>query len=210
MGSSTPSVPENDRELEPSTLDLARLARSDPAGFSRLYERVAPAVHAWASLRLRGRARARLEPEDLSQEIWMRALELFPTSDATHGNFRAWVFSVARFVLHEALRRAERAELDGLSSEESKHGLLANVPDDVTTATRRLARDEALRAFVAHMGRLEPEDRALLVHCGLEGMTGADAGLRLGISRDAVHKRWQRLRAKLQADGIPPGLLHED
>lgn len=194
---------------DPATLDLARAARSGgPAEFGRLYERVAPAVFVWISLRMRGRLRARLDPEDLSQEIWMRALKLFPSSEARHDNFRAWVFSVAKFVLLEVLRQQERSSIDlGGPDASAKIRLLEAVVDDVTSSTHRSARNEALSNFIARVDRLEDEERALFVHCGLEGMSCAQAAERIGISSDAATKRWQRLRARLEVEGLPRGLI---
>ena len=194
---------------DPSTLDLARAAHSgSPQEFARLYERVAPALHAWASLRLRSRLRGQLEPEDLTQEIWCRALALFPNSDATHGNFRAWLFSVAKFVLQEVLRRQERAALqDAGGNASAKIRLLEAVADEATSATRRIARNEALANFIAKLDRLEDQDRALFIHCGLEGLSSAQAAERIGISGDAATKRWQRLRARLERERMPEGLM---
>ncbi len=37
----------------------------------------------------------------------------------------------------------------------------------------------------------------------VEGMSQADAATRNGASHDAVRKRWQRLRARLEAEGLP-------
>jgi RNA polymerase sigma factor (sigma-70 family) len=200
---------EDQAALDPATLELARAARGgSPQQFGKLYERVAPAVFAWAALRLRGRLRAQLEPEDLCQEIWMRALDLFPNSDATHDNFRAWIFSVAKYVLQEALRRHERSSAQQGGPEASaKIRLLEGVADEVTSTTHRIARNEALSNFIARADRLEEDDRALFVHCGLEGLSCAQAGERIGASADAATKRWQRLRARLEREGLPQGLI---
>ncbi len=210
MASTSRSGPEESApgDFEPSTLDLARAARGGtPAEFARLYERVAPAVQAWACLRLRPRMRAQIEPEDLAQEIWMRALALFPTSDASHGNFRAWVFSVAKLVMLELLRRQERASIADGSGNSAVHAWLANVPEDVTSATHRIARSEVHALFLERVNGLEEEERALVIHCGLEGLTCAEAAARLGISSDAALKRWQRLRARLGSDTATASLL---
>lgn len=201
-------APEPSPDPEPSTLDLARAARSGAgAEFGKLYERVAPAIYAWAALRLRPSTRAQLDPEDVVQEVWCRALSIFSGAE-THGNFRAWIFSVAKFVLRELLRKQERAlRLDAGAGESTRVRLIEQVPDDVTTATHRIARNDALAKFVAKVQELDPEDRALIVHCGLEGLTCGEAAERLGISRDAAAKRWQRLRARLEEQRVPDGLL---
>jgi DNA-directed RNA polymerase specialized sigma24 family protein len=48
------------------------------------------------------------------------------------------------------------------------------------------------------MRELDADERLLLAQVGLEGVSFAEAGERLGLSRDATAKRWQRLRARLE------------
>ena len=55
-----------------------------------------------------------------------------------------------------------------------------------------------MRQFLAQAGALEEVDRMLLIHCGLEDETCAQAAVKLGLSEDAAVKRWQRLKAKLR------------
>ena len=40
--------------------------------FEALYTNVTPTLYAWAELRIRPSLRARLEPQDLVQEVWLR------------------------------------------------------------------------------------------------------------------------------------------
>jgi len=76
---------------------------------------------------------------------------------------------------------------------------LDDCPQVVTSISARLARDEALNAFLDRARSLDPVDRELLVRCGLEGTDCTVAATRLGISSEAATKRWQRLRAELRA-----------
>jgi DNA-directed RNA polymerase specialized sigma24 family protein len=50
---------------------------------------------------------------------------------------------------------------------------------------------------------LEEEDRMLLVHLGLEGLSQAEVAERLQIGREAVAKRWQRLMARVAEQKLP-------
>ena len=43
---------------------------------------------------------------------------------------------------------------------------------------------------------LGPEEHALFVHIGLEGLSYSEAGERLGLQKDTVAKRWQGLRER--------------
>ena len=56
---------------------------------------------------------------------------------------------------------------------------------------------------------LSEEDRKLVIHCGLEGLSYIETGERLAIGKEAVAKRWQRLREKLRDQPIPQQLFSE-
>jgi DNA-directed RNA polymerase specialized sigma24 family protein len=84
---------------------------------------------------------------------------------------------------------------------------LEGVPDSVTAITTRLARDESVTLFLERAEQLDPIDRGILVHLGLEGLNAGEAAERLGISREMATKRWQRLRARLREQGVGAGLF---
>ena len=45
------------------------------------------------------------------------------------------------------------------------------------------------------------------MHFGLEGLSLAETAERVELSRDAVAKRWQRLRTKMMNSKLPEDLL---
>ncbi len=185
---------------EPLTAQLAAGAQSgDQADFAALYERVAPALCAWAHLRIRRSMQLYVDPQDLVQEVWMRSVSAFPRFDPTSRSFRAWIFTIAKNVLLEGFRKLRRqpfAAAEGGPT--TRLFALANVPDGVTSLSVRLGKDEAVAACVQRVGELSVDDRQLLIHCGLEGLTCAETATRLDLSEAAVIKRWQRLREKLR------------
>ncbi len=193
------------------TRQLVSAARAgDLASFARLYERIAPAVHTWAELRLRPAMRTRVEPADIVQEVWCRAWSALPKLEP-ETPFRPWIFRIAKNVLLEALRLAQGAgEGPGTPGPTTRLFALENLPDDATAISQRVARDEELAAFAALVRSLDEEERALVLHCGLEGLSYREVALRLGISADAVAKRWQRLRARLFERGLPRVLLVDE
>jgi DNA-directed RNA polymerase specialized sigma24 family protein len=77
----------------------------------------------------------------------------------------------------------------------------------VTSITTRLARDEALQAFLDAVRALDPVDGLVLLHHGFEEFTQAETATRLGLSPEMVKKRWQRLCSKICAGGIGHQLL---
>ena len=168
--------------------------------FADLYEEAAPALYAWASLRIRPSMRGRVDPEDVLQEVWVRALEAEDRRDPAVTPFRPWIFGVAKNVLLEAFRKVEHGRRAGGMGSSTRLALVDQLPDQATAISRRLAKDEALRVFLEHARELPDEDRMILLHHGFEGLNHADVATRLGLTRDAVAKRWQRLRTRLLDD----------
>lgn len=187
---------------------LAEAQGGDADGFARLYEHIAPALHTWAELRIRPEQRAVIEPGDLVQEVWFRAWRQLEGFDPAATPFRFWIFRIAKNVLLEASRQSQRAERRGSGSSERLRALDA-LADSITGVSVRLSRDETLALFRATVAELEADDQKLVLHCGLEGLAYKDVAPRLGLSIDAVAKRWQRLRAKLAESTLPKHLLAE-
>ena len=197
---------------DPHPEDTVRLARAAAAGdtevFGQLYERIAPALYTWADIRIRPGVRSWLEPGDLVQEVWCRALRILDRFDPDTVSFRYWIFRVAKNVLLEATRKAgssaARASTPGTTT---RMFVLQQVPDSVTGISRRMSRSEELERFRDWVNELEREDRDLLVHHGLEGLNHAEVAERLQIGAEAVAKRWQRLRRKLEEQALPREVL---
>lgn len=181
---------------------LSGAARPGSKELDELCARVTPALTVWARLQLARGLERRLEPDELVQETWMRAIRALPSFDPSKGPFRAWLIGIGRNVLLEALRALTRqgAVLDAQHSEFA----LAACPDSVTSITRAAARSEVLRQFAAELSALNEPDRVLVACCGLEELGPEEAARRLGISATAAAKRWQRLRKQL---GERPQLL---
>ncbi len=78
------------------------------------------------------------------------------------------------------------------------------MPDSVTDVSRRIARDEVLAQVVDSLRVLDEIDRNIFVHCGLEGLKPGRVATLVGLSREAVTKRWQRLRTRLRKE-VPEG-----
>jgi RNA polymerase sigma factor (sigma-70 family) len=169
---------------------------------ARLYPPLAPALLAWAELRLSPRLRRSVAPEDLAQEVWLRAVEVFASFDPARVSFRAWLFAVGKRVLLELHRRSVRHHQElGAGGSSTRLLALQDVPRDVTSLTRRVARDELVRNFVARLNELDEKERMTAIHCGLEELSIGEAAERLGEGYDATAKRWQRLRARIRGWG---------
>lgn len=188
------------------------MADSDPAASGDsldvevLYREHAAALYAWACLRLEARMRIVATPEDLTQEIWLRATRLWAARDDQSGPPRAWLFTIAKHVLYE-VQRVSRGR-DGLPvGGTTKLLAMEQLPVEVTSLTQRLSRDDALRAFLDRAAALDEEERSLLIHVGLEAMPQADVAVRMGLGYEALAKRWQRLRDRVRAWPTAQSLL---
>lgn len=186
---------------------LADAQAGDEQAFARLHEHLAPALYAWAELRIRPAQRAHLEPADLVQEVWYRAWRAFDGFDPEEVPFRPWLFRVAKNVLLEAVRAVQRSGSGGGIGPSTRLFALENHPDTETAVSRRLMRDESLAAFAERVRALSEDERKLVVLCGLEGLPHKEVADRLGLGTEAITKRWQRLRARLAAVRLPEHLL---
>lgn len=83
------------RAASRSPADLA----SAHAAFAELHEAFGRQLLAWLSARVN-----RSDLDEVHQEIWLRAWEKMPTQ-FSGGNFRAWLFTIARNHLVDAARR---------------------------------------------------------------------------------------------------------
>ena len=80
---------------ESSSADVERAQKGDREGFADLYERLAPSLYAWAAIRIHPRHRGRLDPADIVQDVWWRAMDRFSRFDPAQGSFRGWLFTIA-------------------------------------------------------------------------------------------------------------------
>jgi RNA polymerase sigma-70 factor (ECF subfamily) len=202
-----------DAQPSDDTPDTERLARAaaggDRARFHDLYERIAPALYAWASIRIRPTLRGALDPEDVVQEVWSRAWNAFGSFDPQTTSFRAWIFRTAKNVMLEGFRKAQRGAR-GEAGPTTRAFQLANVPDPATAISQRVARDDGIQKLLKWVAELSEDERTLFVHVGLEGLSYTEAGERMGLPKDTVAKRWQNLRARLVQFGAPRDLVATD
>ncbi len=163
------------------------------------YATLGPALEAWARLRLKPQFKRLISPEDLTQEIWLRATQIRNSFDPKRATFRTWLFSIAKHVLLEAQRSLRRHSMEMTpEGHSSRIARIEAVPDDLSAITRRLRVDEGVARFVDRVSELDDLDRKIIIHCGLEEMSVAEAATRLDGTPAAIAKRWQRLRDRMR------------
>ncbi|MCB9833851.1 MAG: RNA polymerase sigma factor [Planctomycetes bacterium] len=180
-----------------------RAAKGDRTSLTRLYERLAPALYAWAAIRIHPRHRGRLDPLDVVQDTWWRALNSFSSFDPERGSFRAWIFRIATNVLTDGYRRlAVRGQIPSVDRVCRETEPASEAVAQLTSISQAVARDDDVARIISAVEALDADERTLLACRGLEGLGSADTALVLGIGAGACEKRWQRLRAQLRESPI--------
>lgn len=94
---------------------LIEAAQRDPACFADLYERYFEVVYAYIARRLRDRN----EAEDVTAEVFHKALRSLPRFKWTGAPFAAWLFRISANVIVDRAQRAARERNVGNDSEVS-------------------------------------------------------------------------------------------
>ena len=137
---------------------------------------------------VRARVPAHADAEDLTSEVFVRAVRSWHRYDARRASVRTWLLGIAHHVVTDWWRRhgrevpSERIELAGSS------------PSAEQAAIEEADREE-LRA---HLGRLTDKERdAVALRFGA-GLKAAEAGAVLGVSETALRMLVYRAVSKLR------------
>lgn len=189
----------------PSDATLVALAQRDPLAFAPLYQRYVTPVYRYCY-------RQTSDPDaasDLTAHIFTRALEALPrfrmretaAPDAANGStFRAWLFAIAHNAIVDR-RRRQRPTVPFDASHE------LTVDTDAGPEARAVHQDE-LGHLIAVLHRL-PDTHRTIIELRLAGLTTAEIGETLGISRAAVKSAQTRAYARLR-DLLAPGDHNHD
>src|ERR1700704_6022494 len=85
---------------------LVEAAQRDPARFADIYERFFELVYSYVVRRVRSRP----EAEDLTAEVFHRALRSLPRFKWTGAPFAAWLFRIASNMIADKAKRAAREQ----------------------------------------------------------------------------------------------------
>ena len=136
-----------------------RASRGDVTAFGLLYDRHVDAIYRYVYYRVRDDA----EAEDLTSDVFMRALKAMPRYEPRQA-FLAWLYRIARNAVIDKLRRGKRQ----VSFEDAlEHPMPEHIIEPDTELVARLEGD-ALRVAMA---KLTPLQQEVLVLRFLEGYT---------------------------------------
>ena len=163
---------------------LTRVRAREPAALAELYDRFAPAIHAYLYRRLGERPLA----EDLTADVFVAALGALAQGRFASVSVQAWLYRLAHNRLVDHYRRTQRAPL--LPLDES-----APAPDDVPETARRREQQAWVRAALQ---TLTTEQQEIITLRFGEGLTAPAIAAALGKTEHAIRALQHRALAALR------------
>ncbi|GAA2818126.1 RNA polymerase sigma factor [Nonomuraea rubra] len=189
-------------ETEADDAEVIRRARSDPAAFSALFDRHAPALHRYVVRRLGDEL-----ADDVVAETFLAAFRRLGHYDTAHRDARPWLYGIAANLIGKHRRAEIRAY----------RALARTGVDDVAESyadrvESRVAAGAAQRELAAALARLSPEDREVLLMIAWADLSYEETATALGIPVGTVRSRLHRARKKTRAalGGADPTAVADD
>ena len=182
--------------------DVSALRRLDQQAWAETYDRYVTATYAFIAHLVAG---DRVLAEELHQEAWMTAMSAIDQFAPEQGEFRAWLFGIARRRVAMHFRRSDvRATsriLEATDGELSDDDQL--LPADIMESVERA---DAVRAALTE---LDEPARDVLVNKYVDSLSVAEIADRIGKSPKAVESMLTRARSRLRTllrSYLPPSL----
>jgi RNA polymerase sigma-70 factor (ECF subfamily) len=163
--------------------------RGAACAFEAIYEEYLDRIYAY----LRVRTASTDDARDLTQQVFLQALEGLPRFRGHADQIAAWLFRIARNAVSNHLRRRRPAVAWDLVPE-------ALQPRDQQTVDARLVKDESLEQLRALLQSLAPDAQELLALRFVAQLTVAEIATLLGKSDAAVSKQLSRTIHHLQEE----------
>lgn len=173
------------RGSEDARLILA--AQADITAFDALYDHYLPRVYRYARTQVRNDE----EATDLTQLVFLRALEALPRYQVRGVPFAVWLFRIARYAVIDA-RRRQRPTVPWEALTETLHPASSEPLDQTVIRQEEMAR---LRHAVSG---LSSEQQELLALSFAAGLTAPEIASVLGVRPDAIRKRLSRVIVALK------------
>ena len=162
---------------------MRRAQQGEPEAFEQLYEAHFNKIYRYIMLRVRNQA----EAEDLTQQVFLKALESLGTYDWRGVPFSSWLFRIAHNQVVDHLRRENKMRMLPLDGAEMQSG-----EDPVALAERKL-RLEQLAMACEQLTEAQREVISLRFAGGLSvaetaGAMGKSEGAAKVLQHDALVK----------------------
>ncbi len=160
-----------------------------PPDFSEWFRDHQPTVYRYVRFRIANREAA----EDVTSQVFMKALKALDRYDPNRAAPRTWLLRIARNAVTDHLRSLKRRS--------SLHVSLDRVPDlvaDVPSQEERVLREERIEALLNASRELKPADQEILSLRYGAGLGNREIAEALKISGNAVAVRLHRALARLK------------
>jgi RNA polymerase sigma-70 factor (ECF subfamily) len=192
------------REDAPSPLS-DRVRAGDAAALAEFLEERRPALLAFVERRLGPALRGKLEPQDVLQELAVKALHDLPRADFTSREPFGWLCHLAEQCIIDGHRhfaagkRATARELPGnVPAGEGSQDFVALLAASLTSPSQAVARDERQTRLQQAVATLPDEHREALRLRYAEGLPTREVARRLNKTDVATRVLLSRLVQRLQ------------
>jgi len=171
------------------TKAAARPSTKLPQDFSTWYHEHQSSVYRYVRFRVATREAA----EDVTSEVFMKALRSFDRYDPTRASPRTWLLRIARNAVTDHLRALKRRG--------SLHVSLDRIPDlvaDVPSQEERVIRQERIQRLLNGSQSLRKADQEILSLRYGSGLDNGEIAEHLGITNNAVAVRLHRALKRLK------------
>ena len=164
------------------------LRKRDPEAWARLYEEYLPRIYRYIALRVRNQT----EAEDLTEQVFLRALESSPSFKWRGAPISSWLFRIAR-----------NQVIDYWRTDKSKRTLRLNASlvSNTIDPERAAERNSDIRQLIQAVGQLTQAQRDVIELRFAGGLSVSEVANILGKSPGAVkvlqHSALATLRRKL-------------
>lgn len=184
---------------------VERAKNGDGDALVALLERCGPAVRRGITGRIPKRWQSLLSEDDVMQQTYAdAALSIGGFVHQGEGSFRAWLASLAKHNLLDAIKMLEtekrggnRRRIEAGRSDESHIALVEHLRVTSSTPSGYVAREEALTALQRAMPQLPPIYRRVVDMYDLEGRPVQEVAAELNRSEGAVYMLRNRAHERL-------------
>jgi RNA polymerase sigma-70 factor (ECF subfamily) len=173
-------------------LALAARATAEPAAFAAIYDHYFPRVFNYVRYRVRDAATT----DDLTAQVFERALVRIDSYRPEQAPFGAWLFGIARNAVNDHLRARRRRQWLSLEVLRARRSAEAE-PEDVALQS------ETRAELLAAVARLSTRERDLIALKFAAGLTNRRIAELTGLSESNVgvilYRAVRRLRTELSA-----------
>lgn len=133
------------------------------------------------------------EAEDLTADVFLRAVRAEDRFEAARASARTWLLRIARNVLLDHMRRERRHRQVPL-------GALRDLHSDAPSPEERLLWEEEVGRLLAAVARLGPRDREIIGLRYGSGLDTREVAEILGLAEPAARTRLWRALARLRGE----------